>query len=192
VSADLACRVAVAQVLPTTNPALSQLIWRTLCEQDDDSWTTTKYRNNSSCSIRSAPSQLARVLRDRAWVPQTDGRFVRPSEATRDLLPSGFPFDPGWEWLTAIGFVQQLAERCEEESQRRGLARRLGFGDDDTLDRARRFAALPAEDQRRILAEREARFELPDHEPANPTRRAERVAAQAAAAPERAPDTHAR
>jgi hypothetical protein len=172
-------------LLPTTNAALSQLIWKTLCEQDSDSWTTARYRNNSSYGIRSAPSQLACILEDRAWVPQTDGRFVRPAEAIRDLLPNGFPFDPGWKWLSAIGFGQQLAERSEEEQQRRLLARQLGFGDDGTLDRARRFAALPAEEQQRILAERETRFELPDHEPANPTRRAERVAAEAAAAPKR-------
>src|SRR5207237_1080880 len=82
-------------VLPTTNAALSQLIWRTLCEQDDDAWTIARYRNNSSYQFRVAPSQLACLLRDQAWVPQTDGRFVRPAEATRDLLPSGFPFDPG-------------------------------------------------------------------------------------------------
>jgi hypothetical protein len=180
-------------LLPTTNAALSQLIWRTLCGQEDDSWTTAKYRNNSSYAVRSAPSQLTCLLRDQEWVPQMDGRFVRPAEATHDLLPSGFPFDHGWEWLKAIGFGQQLAERCEEESQRRTLARQLGFGDDDTLDRARRFAALPPEEQRRILAEQETRFELPDdREPANPTRRAERVAAQAAAAPERETEEHTR
>jgi hypothetical protein len=179
-------------LLPTTNAALSQLIWKTLCEQENDSWTTAKYRNNSSYAVRSFPSQLTCMLRDRAWVPQTDGRFVRPAEATRDLLPGGFPFDPGWEWLKAIGFGQQLAERCEEESQRRALASQLGFGDDDTLDRARRFAALPAEIQMRILAEREARFDLPDHVPSNPARRAERVAAQATAAPERVTEVRSR
>jgi hypothetical protein len=177
---------ALDALLPTTNAALSRLIWKTLCEQDSDSWTTARYRNNSSYGVRTAPSQLACILRDRAWVPQTDGRFVRPAEATRDMLPSGFPFDPGWKWPAAIGFGKQLADRSAEEQERRLLARQLGFADDGSLDRARRFAALPAGEQQRILAEREARFELPDDpEPANPTRRAERVAAEAATAPKR-------
>jgi hypothetical protein len=61
----------------------------------------------------------------------------------------------------------------------------LGFGDDETLDRARRFAALPFEEQCRILAEKERPLELPEQEPSNPTRRAARVAAQAATAPKR-------
>jgi hypothetical protein len=179
-------------LIPTTNLALSQLIWKTLCEQDDDSWATARYRNNSSCSIRSAPSRLACLLRDRAWVPQTNGQFVRPAEATRDLLPSGFAFDPGWDWPMTIGFGRILVERSEEELQRVALASQLGFGDRDTLDRARRFVALPAEEQRRILAERESNFELPEHEPTNPTRRAERVAAQAAKAPQRVTEDRTR
>jgi hypothetical protein len=179
-------------LLSTPSLALSQLVWTTLAGQDDDSWTTARYRTNSSWPFRTAPSQLARVLRDRAWVPQGDGKFVRPVKATRDLLPKGFPFDPGWEWLDAIGFGQESAQRSEEESQRRALARKLGFDDDDTLDRARRFAALPAEEQLRILAERETPFELPDQDPVNPARRAERVAAQAVNAPERVSEERSR
>ncbi|HTU93617.1 MAG TPA: hypothetical protein VMF69_26285, partial [Gemmataceae bacterium] len=69
--------------------------------------------------------------------------------------------------------------------QRRALAKQLGFTDDESLDRAKHFAALPVEAQRRILAEQHAPFELPEHEPTNPTRRAERVAAEASAAPKR-------
>jgi hypothetical protein len=182
----------IADLFPPTDVGLCQLLWRTLCEQEDDAWVTAEYRNNSSYSLRTAPSQLVCLLKEQAWIPQTDGRFVRPVEANRDLLPSGFPFDPGWKWLAALGFGQQLAKKSEEEMQRRALAKRLGFGDDATLDRAKRFAALPAEEQRRILAEREAPAELPDQEPANPARRAERVAAQAAAAPNRTTEERAR
>lgn len=182
----------LSTLLLKPNLALSKLIWTTLAEQDDDSWTTARYRTNSTCPLRSAPSQLTCALRDQAWIPQAEGVFVRPAEATRDLLPKGFPFDPGWEWLDAIGFGQESAQRSEEESQRRAMAQELGFGDDDTLDRARRFAALPQDEQLRILAERETPFELPDHDPINPERRAERVAAQAVNAPKRVTDDRTR
>src|SRR5262249_34899725 len=143
---------ALDGLLPTTDAGFSRLLWNTLCAQDDDSWTTARYRNNSSYPIRSSPSKLACLLTEQAWIPQTNGQFVRPSEATRDLLPSGFPFDPGWRWLEAIGFGQRVAARTEQESRRRVLAQELGFSDDDALDRARRFTALPAEEQQRILA----------------------------------------
>jgi hypothetical protein len=175
------------ELLKTPSAALSRLIWRTLFNQDDDSWTTASYRNNSGKPTQTGPSRLVCVLRDRAWVPQTDGRFVRPAEASRDLLPGGFLFDPAWVWLSAIHFGQQLARKSEEQLQRQTLAKQLGFNDEDALDRAQRFAALPADEQRRILADREcqASVELPDHEPTNPSRRANRVEARAADAPER-------
>lgn len=179
-------------LLSTPSLELSQLVWATLAVQDDRSWTIARYRTNSSWAFRTAPSQLARVLRDRPWVPQADGKFVRPAEATRDLLPKGFPFDPGWEWLGAIAFGRESTQRSEEESKQRALAKKLGFEDDDSLDRARRFAALPAEEQLRILADREIPFELPDHDPVNPARRAERVAEQAVNAPKRVTEDRSR
>ena len=66
-------------------------------------------------------------------------------------------------------------------------AKELGFSDVDTLERARQFAALPLVEQNRVLAEYSAqqKADLPHHEPGNPERRAERVAQQAADAPER-------
>jgi hypothetical protein len=173
-------------LLKSPNAALSQLIWRTLSDQDDDSWTTAKYPNNCNRSTWTAPSQLICVLRDHAWVPQTDGRFVRPAEAASDCLPAGFAFDSGWTWLQAVHFGQQLAKKSEEHRQRQSLAKQLGFIDEDTLERAKRFAALPADEQRRILADRKSQvpFELPDQEPGNPSR-AKRVAAEAVVAPKR-------
>jgi hypothetical protein len=74
------------------------------------------------------------------------------------------------------------------------VAKELGFADESSLERARRFAALPPEDQERILADqdRRAEIELPDHAPSNPARRAEGVAAQAAAAPDRVTEERTR
>jgi hypothetical protein len=117
---------------------------------------------------------------------------VRPAEASRDLLPGGFPFDPDWDWLEAIEFGRQIAERSQEQLQRRKLAKQLGFSDEEALERAKRFSALPVEEQRRILAQQQEPIELPEQEPTNPTRRAERVAEQAASAPERATEERTR
>jgi hypothetical protein len=126
-------------------------------------------------------------LRESAWVPQGQALFVRPSEASRDLLPEGFPFDPGWTWLKAIQFGASVLKKSEEQRKKDDVAKELGFADTGTLERAQRFAALPPEQQERILAEQDRNdtTELPEHEPTNPERRAERVGTKAATAPDR-------
>jgi hypothetical protein len=105
----------------------------------------------------------------------------------RSLLPSGFSFDPGQHWLKAVRFGEEVTRRSVEQLQKKAVAKELGFADDESLERARRFAALPPEDQERILADqdRRAAVQLPEYEPTNPARRAQAVAAQAATAPDR-------
>jgi hypothetical protein len=112
---------------------------------------------------------------------------VRPSEASRELLPTGFPFDAGYEWLKAIGFGDQNRQRVEEKKKKETTAKELGFPDAESFERAKQFAALPLADQELLLAEfqRRQHQELPEHEPRNPERRAERVGQQAVDAPER-------
>ena len=145
------------------------------------------YQKNQSWGPHYADSQLVHHLRTAEWVPQSDGSFVRPADASREKLPEGFPIDPGWPWLKAIRFGQEVAKKSEEALQKQIALKELGFADNESLERAKRFAALSSEDQERILAdhERSEPAELPEHEPANPERRAERVGAQAADAPER-------
>ena len=75
-------------------------------------------------------------LRESRRTPSNGRSLCASRHANRDLLPSGFPFDPGWKWIAGIGFEQQLAARSGAELLRRELARGLGFDDDETLDRA--------------------------------------------------------
>src|SRR6188768_4211557 len=85
-----------------------------------------------------------------------------------------------WVWR---GTHPKIRTRPKQEMTAKGL----GFSDHAAFERAKRFAALPTEEQERILASREQRDipELPDHESSNPARRAERVGQKAAEAPER-------
>jgi hypothetical protein len=167
---------------------LSRLIWRTMCALPADGrYLKAIYRRNASSGSHQAPSLLVHQLRKAAWVPQGEGEFVRPAGASSGLLPPGFAFDPGWGWLKSIEFGSELKKKSEQFQRRQELAREIGFEDADSLERARRFASLKPEVQVHILdeLERKAQFELPDTEPSNPERRAERVGGLAANAPER-------
>ena len=181
------------EVLQEPSLALSKLVWRTMCSLPERYLKAT-YRYNRSSGSHYADSQLVHQLRAIEWVPQRDGSFVHPQAASRDQLPEGFAFDPGWNWIKAIKFGVNAALRVEEERQKQNVAKELGFGDSASLERAKRFAALPPDDQERLLAdlERLNAFELPEHEPANPARRAERVGSAAQDAAERVTEERTR
>ncbi|WP_372502278.1 hypothetical protein P7L66_12580 [Tistrella mobilis] len=178
----------LADLLKTPSLGLSKLIWRTMCTLPNDGrYLVATYRRNMSAGSRQANSTLVHVLRNAAWVPQGNNLFARPAEASRDLLPEGFAFDPGQRWLKAIKWGEEVVKRSEHQRQKETFAKELGFIDEGSLQRAQRFAALSPEDQERILADEERRAvtELPEHEPSSPDRRAQRVGAMAAEAPGR-------
>ena len=167
---------------------LSKLIWRTMVNLPrDGQHLTAIYGKNERSGTRQADSQLVHILRNAEWVPQDGGSFVRPSQASQDLLPDGFAFDSGWQWLKAIKFGAEIAKRSEAQRQQRADAKALGFEDDDTLEHAKQFVRIPREERERFLADfhKRQKFKLPNHEPSNPNRRAGRVAKDAAKAPGR-------
>lgn len=175
---------------------ISALIWHTM-KCAGTKVLRARFQKNWSRGYRDEDSQLVHQLRRAAWVPQGD-RFVKPAAARADLLPDGFGFDAGWQWIKRIEFgkdvdlenerIRAEAEAAiEKKNKRQAAAVELGFSDLSTLERAERFASLPPEAQERILTdwERNAAHELPDHSSANPERRASRVGEMAADAPER-------
>jgi len=180
--------VGLEQILANRSLAVSKLVWRTMASLPQPSnYLKATYQKNSRCGAHYADSQLVHHLRSAEWVPQGDSVFVRPAGASRDLIPEGFPFDQGWPWLKAIHFGNEVAQKSEEQRHKQEVAKEFGFADNDSLERAQRFAALPQAEQERILADSQSRqrSELPDQEPRNPRRRKEQVGKQAAVAPER-------
>ncbi len=175
----------IEELLTSPTMQLSRLLWHTLVHLNPKYLRAT-YQRSERGGSRSVNSQIVHQLRKAAWVPQGDD-FVFPEEASRDLLPAGFTFDPGWPWLEAIHFGHRAAKRIEENRVKQNAAKELGFSDTQSLERARRFAAMRPDDQERILLEMERRSisELPDHESGNPTRRAAIISAEAAEAPGR-------
>lgn len=174
----------LALVMKHPSEALSKLIWNTM-EDAHNRFLTARFRRNQQYETRENPSTLVLTLRKLEWVPQEDGNFVRPAAASQDLLPEGFPFDHGSLWIKSVGFGEESAKRVEERRRNQETANRLGFKDEEELDRARRFTSFSAEIQRRILAENERRVDMPDHQARDPHRRTEEVRRHAKNAPRR-------
>jgi len=178
----------LAELLEEPSLELSRLVWRTLTSlPTDKDYLHAAYRRNYSGGTHYADSRLVHELRAAAWIPQGDGKFVRPADASSELLPEGFPFDLGYKGVQAIQFGAEAERQSARERQKDSTAKLAGFADANALERAKRFAALPEEEQERFFAEREAaaKSAIPDREPANPQRRASNIAEQAANAPDK-------
>jgi hypothetical protein len=173
------------EVLSKPSLAISKLVWQTLSSPPQPNYLQAQYQKSYSGGAHYASSQIVHILKGAIWVPQGNDSFVRPVEASRDLLPEGFPFDAGWSWLKAVLFGEQEQKRSEEDKKKQITAKEMGFRDSETLERAQQFAALPPADQEKLLADFKSRqnVQLPEHEPHNPVLRAARVAQEASNAP---------
>lgn len=185
----------LSDLLKTPSLELSRLVWRTLTALPSyPDYLQATYQRNQSWGARYADSMLVHELRNAAWVPQGDGRFVRPAEASRGALPEGFPFDSGSKGLKAIQFGSEAERLSAKKREQEDVAKIAGFSDANALERAKRFAALPEEEQERFFAEREAaaKSAVPDRDPANPQKRARNVAEQAENAPDKESEIRSR
>lgn len=172
--------LGLEDLLAKSSIDISRLLWSMLRSLREDCLKAT-YRKNLSYGPHYADSQLVHHLRKAAWIPQKNGRFVRPAEADSTQLPEDFDFASGWSWLKAIHF------NLDAQQEKQAWAEKSGFRDAENLERALRFSALPKNEQERILSEREHKqnVQLPEREPSNPERRDQQVRAQAKGAPER-------
>ena len=175
---------------------ISVLIWHTM-RSASTTVLSARFQKNWSHGCRNADSQLVHQLRRAAWVPQGD-RFVKPAAARADLLPDGFDFDPGWQWIKRIEFgkdvklenerIRAEAEAAiEKKNKRQAAAAELGFRDPGDLVWLEKIREMPTSQREQVLSdwERKKAAELPEHQPQNPERRAERVGTLAADAVER-------
>ncbi len=176
------------EMLKTPSLELSRLIWKTLTPLPAYSeYLKATYRCNASHNAHVAASRLVHELRAAKWIPQGDGEFVRPADASQELLPKGFPFDPGYALLKTIQFGETAVRRSAQAQQKDAAAKSLGFADAAEAERARRFNDLPESEQEKILVELESRNKpaIPDRPLVNPERRAQHVREQALNAPDK-------
>lgn len=176
------------RLMETPSLALSRLLWNTMCALGPFSrYLVATYQKNEANGPRTAHSQLVHRLRNGSWVPQGKGTYVRPRDASSELLPPGFPFDQGDRWLELVEFGKTAREQTASRRERQELAKQLGFADEATLDAAKWFADLPLDERQRLRSNYEQQHvdELPEQASRNPEQRSRKVMDQAQMAPGR-------
>lgn len=166
----------------------SRLVWSAMCKAGSRVLKAC-FQKNGSSGARFADSQLICWLRDLAWVPQKDGTFVKPRQATASKLPEGFVMDAGFQWLEQVEFGADEKKLSVESTARAAKRAELGFESDENYQRALEFSKLPRDEQLRVLSsarhEEEQVVELPEQTVRNPELRAGRVGEQARLTPEK-------
>lgn len=182
INRDFAVSEVALHLLKTKKLEAIQLVWRALCRSETlrPSILNACYQYTEKGGPRFADSQLVCTLRDLAWVPQTDGTFVKPKDASSSRLPKGLPYDGGHKWLQALMFGSVDAKRALDTTARSSKRAELGFKSEDDLQRALDFVyKVPPEEQARILAEasqpKREPVELPERPLRNPDLREQRV-----------------
>lgn len=174
----------LAKIFAVPSLTISKLIWNCMCSlPQHPNRLKARYQNNQSTGYRESDSTLVHQLRAIAWVPQGDGAFVIPAEAIRELLPEGFPFDPGWQWLKAIYFGEEVVKKSEVFRQKQSKAQEFGFKSADLAYKWGELDKLGLSPDE--ILEQHKKRELPDKESVNPERRAEKIASQTRATPDK-------
>lgn len=133
-------------MLRQNSEALSLLIWQTL-RSSNESELKARYRPNQQYKTQEQPSTLVLMLRENSWVPQITGDFVRPSAASRALLPKSFALDEREEWIRAIQFGEDENQRSRQQIFKESSARELGFPDEQALQDGQWFATIAPEER---------------------------------------------
>ena len=152
----------------------------------------SSYRPNDSYSDEKDCSSLVLKLREGEWVPQQIendiNRFVKPSEAVADLIPKGFLYERGAQWLEAVEFGKRRRDREEqrriereqatqEYQSKKELTEDIGFS---SYKRAQELAKIDKENPGLIdelideLKEKNKKPTFPEKMSSNPERRQER------------------
>ena len=191
VNRDFALAPEAVLLLKLCQPESALLVWKALARSETIRPTILKARFQwtDKGGPRESDSQFVCELKSLAWVPQTDGSFVKPSAANASKMPKGFAVDTGYKWMEAVGFGIEDKKRETDSVARAVQRKQLGFSSEDELQDAQAFAKLPKDERERILANARQVKSDPVELPVRPVRnadlRSERVGEQAKATPEK-------
>lgn len=192
---DYAMTKRAAEMLRLRSLEGSRLVWAAMSRAPSEV-LKARYRKNVSGGSRYADSRLVCWLRDSAWVPQRDGSFVTPRQATAARLPEGFSYDLSYQWLQLAEFGSDERKRSAESTAKAVRRAELGFATDEAYERALQFSKLPEEEQERLLERakgpEDEPIELPERPVRNSDLRVARVGEQARLTPAKEAEVRAR
>ena len=192
--------VGLVKLCKASSLEISKVIWKTLISVNPIKQggkhkrvdVQAAYSKNAGSGIRYAAAKYIHTLRSEAWVPQDGGRFVKPSDASSALLPEGLAYDAESVWIKAVNFGEDVLKDTEAQALKDEWAREtVGTSNQEDLAHIKEFMSLPIEARHKFL-ESQINNKLPDHESANPSRRAGKVEAGALGAQERSGDVRER
>ena len=120
----------------TPDIAAIQFVWNRICHHGDYDQHCLEegrqyHKGWGHYGTTYSPSTLCYRLQYLSWIPQKTSAeltFLTPAQASRELLPDGFPFDSGWHWLQVLGFgedaVKQVQKQAEKEPEQPKLSER--------------------------------------------------------------------
>ncbi len=179
---------------------ISKLIWDVFIKYEKEEYYSYFYKHSRRRSNgywnSDGPSEIIDILQTHPWVPQKTNDnnivFVNTLDAESKLLPDGFLFDNGWQWLKHVQFgkhVQEIyeqkrkeeLERTSEYQQQLNAAKNLGF---DSPDIAKKISEAILKDPYGFYQWYNGIIdsEFPEKESPNPDRRSESIADEMEAA----------
>lgn len=186
INRDFALAPETMLLLKSQQLEMARLVWEALCRSEAVRQTILEacYQLTESGGPHRSASQLVCQLQVLAWVPQTDGSFVRPSAAMASRMPKGFAIDRGYKWLEVVGFGSDEKKLETASVQREEKLKDLGISQ-KTLALAQLLENLSETEFERLLAGAEqgkaGSVELPDRPIRNADVRSDRVRDQAKA-----------
>ena len=175
-------------LLESPTVELAKLVW-TRMNLLDETYLKATYQKSEKGGPRNADSQLVHILKNASWIPQHDGKFVKPSDAFIDQLPAGFTYDGGMEWLKKIEFGKNTIKQTEKTM----YAREFGFESPYEAEKAAEIARIcrdagkPLDEILSQLSKtkKETKPKFPSKKSPNPEQRADKVSQHHADAPEK-------
>jgi len=153
----------------------------------DPSVLTAKFRPNSTCPIREAPSSLVLSLQKNEWIPNKEGVLCAPDKLSKNLLLNDFVYDDRNGWMSSIQFGTTTQDSASENDQKQQHAQALGIENLESIEIIRAIDKNPAllVKIRSIIESEKNKIIFPIRPSQNPERREEKMAKEIQGVPEK-------
>ncbi|NQW72932.1 MAG: hypothetical protein HQ453_09385 [Actinobacteria bacterium] len=180
------------KIIESGSPGLLRSLWHAV-HSSPHSKAIATYQANRTARTYKIDSQLAQVLKERAWVLDRHGALRTPREMTNDDLPDDWAKPTDGSFVMKLDFGSNANVLRAREHIHTQQLRRLGLDDED-LAAVMEFKAAggSAEDIFRMARERSADSRFPVGASDDPDRRAGTAARDALNAPHHATEVRER